>query len=75
MIVTPFLNKDTICLALKVAGEEITSDLNYNLFEKDSNKGSINFGNKSMHMLHDYSISTAFVLLGTDLTLNTAKRK
>ncbi|MEJ7560171.1 MAG: hypothetical protein WKF66_17815 [Pedobacter sp.] len=34
-------NRDTASLTLKVAGEEITGDLNYKLYEKDSNKGTI----------------------------------
>lgn len=34
-------NRDTVSLTLKVAGEEITGDLSYKLFEKDSNKGTI----------------------------------
>jgi hypothetical protein len=34
-------NKDTVSLALKVAGEEVTGDLNYSIFEKDSNKGTL----------------------------------
>jgi hypothetical protein len=34
-------NRDTASLNLKVAGEEITGDLSYKLFEKDSNKGTI----------------------------------
>jgi thioredoxin-related protein len=34
-------NRDTALLSLKVAGEEITGDLSYKLYEKDSNKGTI----------------------------------
>jgi hypothetical protein len=34
-------NRDTASLALKIAGEEITGDLSYSLYEKDSNKGTI----------------------------------
>jgi hypothetical protein len=34
-------NRDTASLTLKLAGEEITGDLSYKLFEKDSNKGTI----------------------------------
>ena len=34
-------NRDTATLKLQVAGEEVTGDLNYKLFEKDSNKGKI----------------------------------
>ena len=34
-------NRDTASLTLKLAGEEITGNLSYKLFEKDSNKGTI----------------------------------
>ena len=34
-------NRDTASLTLKIAGEEITGDLSYSLYEKDSNKGTI----------------------------------
>ncbi|MFP5078856.1 hypothetical protein [Pedobacter sp. JCM 36344] len=34
-------NRDTALLTLKVAGEEVTGDLSYSLYEKDSNKGTI----------------------------------
>lgn len=34
-------NKDSVVLKLKVAGEEVTGDLNYNWFEKDKNKGTL----------------------------------
>jgi hypothetical protein len=34
-------NRDTASLTLRLAGEEITGDLSYKLFEKDSNKGTI----------------------------------
>jgi hypothetical protein len=34
-------NRDTALLTLRVAGEEITGDLSYKLYEKDSNKGTI----------------------------------
>jgi len=34
-------NRDTASLTLKVDGEEVTGDLSYKLFEKDSNKGTI----------------------------------
>ncbi|MHA4894509.1 hypothetical protein ACXZ1K_07130 [Pedobacter sp. PWIIR3] len=34
-------NRDTAYLNLQIAGEEVTGDLSYKLFEKDSNKGKI----------------------------------
>lgn len=34
-------NRDTASLKIQVAGQEVTGDLNYKLFEKDSNKGTI----------------------------------
>jgi thioredoxin-related protein len=34
-------NRDTATLTLRVAGEEITGDLRYKLYEKDSNQGTI----------------------------------
>ena len=34
-------NRDTASLTLKVANDEVTGDLSYKLFEKDSNKGTI----------------------------------
>ena len=34
-------NRDTASLKLQVAGQEVTGDLSYNLFEKDRNKGTI----------------------------------
>lgn len=34
-------NRDTATLKLQVAGEEVTGDLSYKLFEKDNNKGKI----------------------------------
>ncbi|MES2830262.1 MAG: hypothetical protein V4687_19030 [Bacteroidota bacterium] len=34
-------NRDTASLKLQVAGEEVTGDLSYKLFEKDSNKGKL----------------------------------
>ena len=34
-------NRDTAALELRINGEELTGDLSYTLFEKDSNKGTI----------------------------------
>lgn len=34
-------NRDTATLQINIEGEELTGDLNYRLFEKDSNKGKI----------------------------------
>lgn len=34
-------NRDTATLQLKITGDELTGELNYNLFEKDKNKGKI----------------------------------
>lgn len=48
-------NKDTVKLKLNTENEELTGDLSYNLFEKDSNKGTITGEIKGDTILAEYT--------------------
>lgn len=48
-------NKDTASLKLQIKGEELTGELNYNIFEKDVNKGTIAGEMKGDTIIADYT--------------------
>jgi len=48
-------NRDTVKLKLNTENEELTGDLSYNLFEKDSNKGTIAGEIKGDTILAEYT--------------------
>ncbi|SHF77016.1 transposase [Pedobacter caeni] len=47
--------KDTASLKLHIKGEELTGELNYNIFEKDVNKGTIAGEMKGDTIIADYT--------------------
>ncbi len=51
-------NRDTIKLKLNTENEELTGDLSYNLFEKDSNKGTISGEIKGDTILAEYTFDS-----------------
>lgn len=51
-------NRDTASLIIKIDGEELTGDLNYNLFEKDRNKGTIAGEMKGDTIIAEYTFDS-----------------
>lgn len=51
-------NKDTASLKLSIQGEELTGQLNYNLFEKDSNTGKIAGELKGDTLIAEYTFDS-----------------
>lgn len=51
-------NRDTAWLKLNMEGEELTGELNYNLFEKDSNKGKIAGEMKGDTIIAEYTFDS-----------------
>lgn len=51
-------NRDTASLKLNIDGEELTGELNYNLFEKDSNKGKIAGEMKGDTIIAEYTFDS-----------------
>lgn len=51
-------NRDTVKLKLNTENEELTGDLSYNLFEKDSNKGTISGEIKGDTILAEYTFDS-----------------
>ena len=51
-------NKDTASLKINIEGEELTGDLNYNLFEKDRNKGTIAGEMKGDTIIAEYTFDS-----------------
>lgn len=51
-------NKDTASLKLNLKGEELTGDLTYKLWEKDSNKGTISGEMKGDTIIADYTFDS-----------------
>jgi hypothetical protein len=51
-------NRDTASLKLNLEGEELTGELNYNLFEKDSNKGKIAGEMKGDTIIAEYTFDS-----------------
>lgn len=51
-------NRDTASLKINIEGEELTGDLNYNLFEKDSNKGKIAGEMKGDTIIAEYTFDS-----------------
>jgi len=51
-------NRDTIKLKLNTENEELTGDLSYNLFEKDSNKGTIAGEIKGDTIIAEYTFNS-----------------
>src|SRR5882757_5341997 len=48
-------NRDTVFLHINVAGNKVTGDLEYNLYEKDKNKGSIQGMLKGDTLIAEYT--------------------
>nr|WP_068892711.1 hypothetical protein [Pedobacter panaciterrae] len=51
-------NRDTARLKINTENEELTGDLSYNLFEKDSNKGTISGEVKGDNILAEYTFDS-----------------
>jgi hypothetical protein len=51
-------NKDTASLQINIDGEELTGELNYNMFEKDSNKGKIAGEMKGDTIIAEYTFDS-----------------
>lgn len=51
-------NRDTVKLKLNTENEELTGDLSYNLFEKDSNKGTIAGEIKGDTIIAEYTFNS-----------------
>lgn len=51
-------NRDTASLKINISGEELTGDLSYNLFEKDSNKGTIAGEMKGDTIIAEYTFDS-----------------
>lgn len=51
-------NKDSITLQISIAGTNVTGKLNYNLFEKDANSGTINGTLKNEMLIADYTFAS-----------------
>ncbi|MOA11455.1 hypothetical protein D3C78_1313980 [compost metagenome] len=51
-------NKDTASLKINIEGEELTGDLNYNLFEKDRNSGTIAGEMKGDTIIAEYTFDS-----------------
>jgi hypothetical protein len=48
-------NRDTVFLHIKIAGNTVTGDLEYNLYEKDRNKGSLQGMLKGDTLIAEYT--------------------
>lgn len=51
-------NRDTASLKVNIEGEELTGELNYKLFEKDSNKGTIAGEMKGDTIIAEYTFDS-----------------
>jgi hypothetical protein len=51
-------NKDSVTLVISISGTTVTGKLNYNLFEKDANSGTINGMLKNDTLVADYTFTS-----------------